>query len=493
MAVSFLIADIHAHVISFFVQTFLIFLLCYWFKCWRNFSLHDNLVFGFLIAITLGSLVPLNTWSIFLYAPLFLCTLCWIGFKKYQNANGLIYENIKKIIDTCCNYHSVGDYGSSKKSSILFFYLLFGIPLISIVLYIPYYLQSQGRFLQLGLVNDPSSFGEFLIVWGFFSIILGFRYWREIRAYPYILLIFFPGFLFGYASAACGILFIVLASLRREDFRDLLIIVGFGAIVFCEFLYLKDNTFQAIYRFNTVYKFYSVSWILIGCAALISIAEFCDNIVKSQTKDKFLVSIAVCIVGIGIFSIVPITIMSYGISDNCGLRGDAFLQKTLPSDAQAISFLRNLTGTNLIVEASDFYNDGTILGRISVFSGIPTILGWYAHEYQWRRDQVSSSEIMNRVIAIKQIYENPQLCIYYMDTYGANLLYIGPIERTMYNVSLPTEGLDIIYQKNEVLILKRNSVPVKMDELRNTTVMVRYPNTEGINQHYREGYRYFPT
>ena len=128
----------------------------------------------------------------------------------------------------------------------------------------------------------------------------------------------------------------------------------------------------------------------------------------------------------------------------------------MPYDAHAIDFLRNLTGVHLIIEPADFYNMGTYQGRISVFSGIPTLIGWYDHIAMWRQHLVGSHAINERVLAVKLIYENPNVALSLMDAYGADLLYVGPVEQKLFNISLPKEGLDAIYDRDGVKIYKRN-------------------------------------
>ena len=59
----------------------------------------------------------------------------------------------------------------------------------------------------------------------------------------------------------------------------------------------------------------------------------------------------------------------------------------------------NVEGTPVILEADgDSYTD---YGRISVNTGLPTVLGWYVHEWLWRGD----TESLNvRKLEIETIY-----------------------------------------------------------------------------------------
>ena len=68
-----------------------------------------------------------------------------------------------------------------------------------------------------------------------------------------------------------------------------------------------------------------------------------------------------------------------------------FLKKLYPDDFEAIQWLnRNVIAQPVILEANgDSYTD---YGRISMATGLPTIQGWFVHEWLWRGDDKKVSQ-----------------------------------------------------------------------------------------------------
>ena len=82
------------------------------------------------------------------------------------------------------------------------------------------------------------------------------------------------------------------------------------------------------------------------------------------------------------------------------LNGLAQINRFNPDEYAAIMWLReNVTGTPVITEAvGGQYSN---YGRVSANTGLPTILGWAGHEYQWRGD---TPEPAAREPAVATIY-----------------------------------------------------------------------------------------
>ena len=68
-----------------------------------------------------------------------------------------------------------------------------------------------------------------------------------------------------------------------------------------------------------------------------------------------------------------------------GLNAVTFLETDFPEDASAIRWLKeNIEGAQVVLEANgDSY---TGYERVSATTGLPTILGWYVHEWLWRNN-----------------------------------------------------------------------------------------------------------
>jgi uncharacterized membrane protein len=132
------------------------------------------------------------------------------------------------------------------------------------------------------------------------------------------------------------------------------------------------------------------------------------------------------------------------------LDGLAYLDYEHPGDAEAVRFLETHARAGRIVEAvGDDYSYGA---PISSFTGIPTIVGKRSHELQWRTN--SSGWWRTRVSDVERCYEDPTQTVSIMRTYGCDLLYVGDLERTKYDVHLPGTGIERIYDRDGVQIYR---------------------------------------
>ena len=113
-----------------------------------------------------------------------------------------------------------------------------------------------------------------------------------------------------------------------------------------------------------------------------------------------------------------------------GLDAAAFIDTLLPADAKAIDWLNeNVEGVQVVVEApGDSY---TNYERISVLTGLPTIVGWHTHEWLWKDDV----EAVNaRGEDVKTIYtcQNTAVALQMLEKYDADYLYVGKLEQEKY-------------------------------------------------------------
>lgn len=105
----------------------------------------------------------------------------------------------------------------------------------------------------------------------------------------------------------------------------------------------------------------------------------------------------------------------------------------LEPDYQAIQWLRqNIIGSPVIVEGNTgLYHWGD---RISINTGLPVVIGWDWHTKQ-QYSLLPGEIVDNRITDIRTIYEteDPQQAADLLHHYGVSLLYVGPLERAVYN------------------------------------------------------------
>jgi len=118
-----------------------------------------------------------------------------------------------------------------------------------------------------------------------------------------------------------------------------------------------------------------------------------------------------------------------GFSRQPTLDGLAYVARSQPTEREAIEWLRRQPGTPVVVEAVG--EDYSPYGRISAFTGLPTLLGWPDHERQWRG---STHLLEGRREAAERIYTSPdqQQIEALLAQYGVSYVYVGDLEIRRY-------------------------------------------------------------
>jgi YYY domain-containing protein len=111
------------------------------------------------------------------------------------------------------------------------------------------------------------------------------------------------------------------------------------------------------------------------------------------------------------------------------LDGMAFMRFNYPGDYAAIRWLQqHVAGTPVLLEANK--DDYTWYGRVSWFTGLPTLLGWSYHTSQFHDPAL----IAPRQDAIRTIYTTTDsaVALQLLRQYHVSLIYVGALEREAY-------------------------------------------------------------
>ena len=234
-----------------------------------------------------------------------------------------------------------------------------------------------------------------------------------------------------------------------HPFVLILVLAGIGLTLFPEFFYLID---QFGNRMNTIFKFYYQAWILWGIAAAYS-----SVLIWNFFRTRLSVFVRI------LWSIVFLMGLAYPIfmlpertnsfnPDTWTLDGDVYVEKYLPDDAPALRWLMDVD-YGVIAEAVGPAYSSSGHGRVSVHTGLPTVLGWDNHERQWRGGSI---EIGNRAFDIQTLYEvrDWEVARDILRQYSIKYVYVGSLERSSYRVSEQKfiDHLTLIYQNPGVSI-----------------------------------------
>ena len=205
-----------------------------------------------------------------------------------------------------------------------------------------------------------------------------------------------------------------------------------GLVLIPEIIYMQDIYGVDYKRANTMFKLTYQAFIMFGiCMGYIFLRLLCFGTTWRQKK--------YAVIGLILFSLSLCYIQNavsswYGditkTSVYRGLDVTKFMKTTMPDDELAIDWLNeHITGSPVVLEAPDqSYSD---YERVSVMTGLPTVLGWHDHEWLWKSDL---SLIQKREVDIEQIYTGQDISkvTQLIKKYNVSYIYVGKLEKEKY-------------------------------------------------------------
>jgi YYY domain-containing protein len=322
----------------------------------------------------------------------------------------------------------------------------------SVVFVLPFLLEFDEAARGIGWVDERRSFTRFIgdqaLLYGLFvgplaaafaARVLSAR--RPLRALVwgavaaiFALSLLAPADLAGPAAVA-GLLAIALAALfsRRlaapERFLWLLVSGGLICVLLPELVYVRDAfDGSALFRMNTVFKLGYQAWLLLAVAAAVALPWASAWLPRRGWPVWAAVTAVLLLLG-AVYPYAGTYARKDGFSRSPSLDGLEWLRPSAPGDPAAMAWLRAHTpGAAVVLEAvgEDYSEFGH--GRISTFTGRPTILGWAGHEVQWEHDPASREADVRTLYTTTDLDEARDLIRRYDVTY----VVFGPIERTTY-------------------------------------------------------------
>jgi YYY domain-containing protein len=209
----------------------------------------------------------------------------------------------------------------------------------------------------------------------------------------------------------------------------LLVAGGLGCVLLPELVYVRDSfDGSELYRMNTVFKLGYQAWLLLAVAAACALPWAAAWLPRRAWAVWAAGAVVVLALG-AVYPVAGTWARHDGFSRAPTLDGLGWLRANAPGDPAAIAWLRAHAPKDAVVlEAvgEDYSAFGH--GRISTFTGRPTVLGWPGHEVQWGHDPG------RREVDVRLLYRTTSLddARDIVDRYGVRYVVVGPIERTTY-------------------------------------------------------------
>jgi len=354
------------------------------------------------------------------------------------------------------------------------------------------YIRRRARLQRLrALLTRPAPGERFWIT--LFRLTLGFN-----------IILFVMNPVVGLAVALTVLTGLVLCSRLpdpRRQFQLCMIGLGLALTAVVEVLVLKGD----IGRMNTVFKFYLQVWVLWAVASAAALPALATKLRVHLRRDRirvpetpegstwtpeiaaeveawrlrpgdawarrwwsaFAILLAACL--LYPFTATPVRIGDrFENSTSKTLDGAAYMRTSvyaddgrpvvLDWDRQAVEWLRqNVAGIPTIVEANTpLYRWGS---RVSIYTGLPTIIGWDWHQKQ-QRSVIPGQVIDRRIEDVRRIYTSTDLdeTMQLLNQYGVRYIYVGPLEQLYYGgdglnkFGQPNIWWSLVYQNEQVKI-----------------------------------------
>jgi len=233
---------------------------------------------------------------------------------------------------------------------------------------------------------------------------------------------------------------------------------------------VKDD----IDRMNTVFKFYLQAWVLLAMASayfgwfLADAGKLSFNNLRIG-RGVWMGLLAVLVIGVMVYPVLGTRHRNSLRFEQSGLAldGMAYMETstyvdkegplTLKYDFDAIEWMQeNIEGSPVIIEGlADQYRWGN---RISIYTGLPAVIGWDWHQRQQRVGYANT--VTDRRVEVDKFFDNSQrsMALKTLDKYDVRYVYIGEMERAKYSEAglkkfekMETDGLVQVYPTSNLI------------------------------------------
>ncbi len=250
-----------------------------------------------------------------------------------------------------------------------------------------------------------------------------------------------------------GIWIVLLLVLKKNSLSKQIGLFLAGSALFLTLMVEVIVLNGDIERMNTVFKFYLQAWTLFSIASAVALGWLLSiNHLWKIKWQKLFNTLMVILLFLSM--LFPIIGTSAKIRDRMSINAphtldgmkymlsasyyDQDQQIDFDEDYQLIQWMQqNIEGTPNIVEAQihEYYWGG----RISIYTGLPTVLGWNWHQRQ-QRGVLQDAEVWQRDADVENFYNSLDRAFIetFIEEYNIQYIVVGKLERAFYE----TYGID---------------------------------------------------
>ena len=426
---SFVLGDLHAHVVDIMFVLLILALLYAWMKKVRTTKLFFE------------NMEKKEFWKKQLLMPQLLAAAALLGMFHWTNFwDFVIYYTVTCGVILIMNI--IGQEGKIKWILAVTAAQAAEIMAIATIIILPFTLQFDTSNMVQGvaLAQHHSLPHQLLVLWGLPTILT--------------LLFIISLLVEKLRGTEQKSLYRLLKSVTLPDlFAVIMGLCAIGLVLIPELVYVRDIYENGNARANTMFKLTYQAYIMFGMTMLYAIFRLLiigkNRILKAASVIGLILFVWTC----GYFGNSAHSWFGevWKPSQYKGLNATAFLETDFSEDVGGIRWLKeHIEDSPVVLEANgDSYSE---YERVSAMTGLPTVMGWYVHEWLWRGNL---ADINARIADIESIYTSTDEAQVrkLLEQYDVSYVFVGSCERKKYGEKLNNDILkklgEVVYQDEE--------------------------------------------
>ncbi len=444
-AFTFLYADLHAHLLALPYTLCALAVMVGWaLESRKGYPQKGSRWLSLLLAaLIIGALRATNTWDYPTYLLLAMAVLVWSLVRSQARSEAECRR------------------GGRGWRALLYPLLLAGL---TVLLFLPYIRAYIAPYNRMRLWTDARTpLDIYLLLLGQFLFPLGTLLvvdtWRVLsgRRLSLFLLGLGGAVLCGLAAAGlgvpvaavalpAGVLAFVLAFLlpAHRALPSFWVAVALALTLGVEVLVLEGD----IGRMNTVFKFHFQAWTLLSVSAAVTLVELArvSDTWPSDVRRLWWVAMGAIVFATALFPVMSIPAKvgdRFTHATGPTLDGMAYIRYSRTGDVRGevdlgpdyggiLWLLENVQGSPVVLEGLG-EREYLWQNRISIYTGLPAVVGWRWHEVQ----QGMGEEVDQRHWHVRECYNTPdsERALTILRQYGVRYIYVGPYERLYYDTA----------------------------------------------------------